>query len=210
MKNLKAFTLAETMIVLVVLGIVAAITIPALVRNQMDAQNRTRLRKAMTVYDTAISKMVVENDFKNTTALINWGNENNCVNTREYFKIVQDGKNGCIFSTSGGLWWNITDITKPIVGFNENDIEAANSSTSFQLFGHFDDSTGSLRVNDLAYEQVADFLSEEEKQLLADLYNFVNNKKSEEDTRTDFQKNCEPINETQCKIGDTIYTKKTL
>ena len=40
-----AFTLAETMIVLVVLGVVASITIPAVVRNQIDAQNRTKLKK---------------------------------------------------------------------------------------------------------------------------------------------------------------------
>ena len=42
------------------------------------------------------------------------------------------------------------------------------------------------------------------------VYNYANNKKTEEDTRSDFQKNCVSINETQCKIGDTIYTKKTL
>ena len=177
-KKRAAFTLAETLIVLVILGIVASITVPALVRNQMEAQNRTRLRKAMTVYDMAINKMVVENNFKSNTALTDWANGNNCVNTREYFKIVQDGKNGCIFSTSGGLWWNITDITKPIIGFNENDIETANSTTSFQLFGHFGEN-GELRIDDMAYELANKYLTNEEKENLNSLYNFVNNVKEE-------------------------------
>ena len=45
MNKNKAFTLAETLIVLVILGIIASITIPAVVRNQIEAQNRTRIRK---------------------------------------------------------------------------------------------------------------------------------------------------------------------
>ena len=40
-----AFTLAETLIVLVILGIVASITIPAIVRRQMEAQNRAKIKK---------------------------------------------------------------------------------------------------------------------------------------------------------------------
>ena len=141
------FTLAETMIVLVILGIVAAITVPALVRNQMDAQNRTRLRKAMTVYDMAVNKMVVENNFKNTTALTNWGNGNNCVNTRAYFKSAQDGANNCIFRASDGVWWDITDITRPRIDLRNGDFNNP-SDTRFQLFAHIDNN-GSLRVDDI-------------------------------------------------------------
>ena len=68
-KKKAAFTLAETLIVLVILGVVAAITIPALVRNQMEAQNRTRIKKAMTVYDMLINKIVVENNLKDDVAV---------------------------------------------------------------------------------------------------------------------------------------------
>ena len=172
-----AFTLAETMIVLVVLGVVAAITIPALVRNQMDAQNRTRLRKAMTVYDTAINKMVVENNFKSNTALTDWGNGNNCVNTRTYFKSAQDGANNCIFRVSDGIWWDITDITHPIIGLRESDLTDLNSSTRFGLVGHFAQD-GSLRVNDVAYENAKG--QEVDKNALAKLFAFVNNEKTSE------------------------------
>ena len=44
----SGFTLAETLIALTVLGIVAAITVPQLVRKQAETANRTKLKKAMT------------------------------------------------------------------------------------------------------------------------------------------------------------------
>ena len=175
MKNKKAFTLAETMIVLVILGVVAAITIPALVRNQIDSQNRTRLRKAMTVYDTAINKMVVENGIKSNDALINEfnadHNNNSCAKSRAYFKSTQDGANDCTFRASDGVWWNIEDITHPIIAFNENDLGEAdvmNSNKAFRLVGYLDDN-GSLRVGDLANA------TGDDKDSLTKLYKFANN-----------------------------------
>ena len=84
----KAFTLAETLITLVILGIIAAITIPALVRNHVENANRTKLKKAMTVYDTALSKIIIENGIKSNDGLITYaGNEeNNCQGSAPYFK----------------------------------------------------------------------------------------------------------------------------
>ena len=169
----SGFTLAETMIVLVILGIVAAITVPALVRNQIDAQNRTRLRKAMTVYDMALNKMVVENDFKNTTALTDWGNGNNCVNTKPYFKVAEENANNCIFRSSDGVWWNIEDITHPIIAFNFDDLDKADeeNNKAFHFVGYLDDN-GSLRVSDLAKA------TGDDQKYLTKLYNFINNIKS--------------------------------
>ena len=151
-----AFTLAETMVVLVVLGIVASITIPALVRRQADAQNRTRLRKAMTVYDT---------------------NNDNCVKPKAYFKTVQDDENNnCIFRAADGIWWDITDITNPKIAFNKADLNEAddlNSNNAFNLIGYLDD-YGSLRVDDLAKAEG------DNKDYLTKLYNFINNKSSKD------------------------------
>ena len=147
-----AFTLAETMIVLVILGIVAAITVPALVRNQMDAQNRTRIKKAMTVYDMAINKIVVENQLKSERAVRDWADANGtCVNSSAYFKVsenlVENGnQNTCKFRTSDGVWWDITDILNPTIGLRPGDLdENANSDTRFKLLSHFDQN-GALRV----------------------------------------------------------------
>ena len=113
--SVKAFTLAETMIVLVILGVVAAITVPALVRNQMEAQNRTRIKKAMTVYDTAINKMVVENNLKSNDALYSsdpnnntaFAPQGNCTRTSAYFKINRtlndDNGTNCRFCSSDNV-----------------------------------------------------------------------------------------------------------
>ena len=114
-RNKKAFTLAETLITLTILGVVAAITIPGLVRRQIEAANRTKIKKAMSVYDTAINKMVIENGIKDNAALVSTaGNaDNNCAGSSPYFKISQGS--GCEFKTSDGLWWNISDIENPII-----------------------------------------------------------------------------------------------
>ena len=58
----NAFTLAETLIVLAILGVVAAITVPTLVKKQSEAANRTKIKKAMRTYDAAIQQMVRVND----------------------------------------------------------------------------------------------------------------------------------------------------
>ena len=44
----KAFTLAETLITLTILGVVAAITVPSLINKQSESVDRTKLKKAMT------------------------------------------------------------------------------------------------------------------------------------------------------------------
>ena len=46
-KKRAAFTLAETLITLTILGIVAAITVPTLINKYIEATNRTKVKKAM-------------------------------------------------------------------------------------------------------------------------------------------------------------------
>ena len=208
-----AFTLAETMIVLVILGIVAAITIPALVRRHVESSNRTRIRKAMTVYDTAINKMVVENGIKNNDALINEfnadKNNNSCAKSRAYFKTSQDGANDCTFRASDGVWWNIEDITHPIIAFNEDDLNKADeeNNKAFHLVGYLDDN-GSLRVSDLAQA------TGDNQEYLTKLYNFVNNKKETssgggEEKPKSFLDNCVKIDDTHYNCdGDMFVPKK--
>ena len=91
-KGATAFTLAETLIVLVILGIVASITIPAIVRRQMEAQNRAKIKKSMTVFDTAINKIVIENQLKSDRAVQDWAGVN-CENSINYFKVNSFSKN---------------------------------------------------------------------------------------------------------------------
>ena len=171
MKNInkkKAFTLAETLITLTILGVVAAITIPAMIQKYIEATNRTKVKKAMAAYEKAIWQMVVENG---NSAISSWadGIANNCANTTIFFKKIQG--EGCRFKTSDGVWWDITDIEHPIIAFNEEDLDDENATNRFELFAH--NENGILRVNDKADE----LLSDDDKISLEKLYDFVNNEK---------------------------------
>ncbi len=52
----KGFTLAEVLITLAIIGIVAALTIPAVVRNYRETQYKTQVKKAFTTLQQAINK----------------------------------------------------------------------------------------------------------------------------------------------------------
>ena len=172
MKNRKAFTLAETMIVIVVLGIIATLTIPALVNKNKESVAKTKVRKAMAAYESALNKMIIENDLKSDDTLTAWAGAN-CANSTNYFKKVQG--DGCIFKTSDGIWWNISDIERPLIAFKQDDLDqtkanAENDMSAFVLVGRFG-TDGSLRVDDLAYETANDTANS--KAQVEKLYNLL-------------------------------------
>ena len=190
-----AFTLAETLITLVILGIVAAITIPALVNRHRESANRTRIRKAMTAYEAALNKMVIENNLKSDGDIDNWVG-NNCANTRPYFKSAQDGANDCSFRTSDGTWWNITDIKNPLIAVNNTaitNLETARTlakdtsdNTTYAMVGRFD-AQGILRVDDPQSETG----NATNQAYLSKLYNFVNGVKAGENSQEiDYSRPC--------------------
>ena len=206
-RKINGFTLSETLIVVVVLGIIATLTIPALVNKNKESVAKTKVRKAMAAYESALNKMIIENDLKSDTALNEWvGATANCGNPSNYFKKVQG--DGCIFKTSDGIWWNISDIERPVISFkeinagNEEQITAnannANDKTAFVLVGRFG-TDGSLRVDDLGYEIRHDY--ESSLAQVQKLYNFLSGKKSSGTEVT----NCDEY-DIICKYkrGDTL------
>lgn len=69
MKNLKqAFTLAEVLITLGIIGIVAAVTIPTLMKNTQDVELKSAWKKAYSTF--AQASMSVKNDYGGTFARI--------------------------------------------------------------------------------------------------------------------------------------------
>ena len=189
-KNLNGFTLSETLIVVVVLGIIATLTIPALVNKNKEFVVKTKVRKAMAAYESALNKMIIENDLKSHETLTAWAgdDENGCANSTNYFKKVQG--DGCIFKTSDGIWWNISNIERPVISFkeinagNEEQITAnannANDKTAFVLVGRFG-IDGSLRVDDLAYEtanSIEDTNGNQSKAQVEKLYTLLGMKKA--------------------------------
>ena len=158
----KGFTLAETLITLTILGVVAAITVPSLINKQMESANRTKLKKAMATYEKALNQMIIDNDIKSDVSALNG---NTCETTRPYFKSIENGYTNCQFKTAVRIWWDISDIQNPIISLKD-EITTANfatmktnaqsfetDKTTFAMIGRIDD-TGVLRINDNGYEQI--------------------------------------------------------
>jgi prepilin-type N-terminal cleavage/methylation domain-containing protein len=60
MKNRKGFTLAEVLITLTIIGIVASLTIPSLVNNVQDAQYKTAWKKAYSTLTQVTQRIVAD------------------------------------------------------------------------------------------------------------------------------------------------------
>lgn len=217
--NKNAFTLAETLITVVILGIVAAILVPNLIKNQVENANRTKVKKAMAAYEKAINYMVIENDLKSTENLRDFGEEEACKYTSEYFKKVQKGDTDCVFKTPDKVWWDISDITNPIIILKEDQRNNSapelmalardlSDKTVYALLGRYDD-IGSLRVNDNGYEQSLSN-NTTNKQYMKKLWYALTHSDS---GFSDFDK-CSLEGKTTCTITkngvSTTYTKYTL
>ena len=177
-----AFTLAETLITLTILGVIAAITVPMLINKQMEAANRTKLKKAMAVYEKALNQMIIDNDIKSSigTTL----NGNNCEKTNPYFKPIKTATgNNCRFQTADKVWWDITDIEHPVISLKDQITTAQESATikgkadslekdkiSFVMVGEI--KNGIVRINDKGAVSAAD------KDYLDKLYGFINKETS--------------------------------
>ena len=184
--NSYGFTLAETLITLTILGIVAAITVPGLINRQQEAANKTKVKKAMTMYEKALNQMIIENDLKTNQAIIDFGAEGGaCANTTEYFKKVEG--DGCRFKTADRIWWDISDIENPLIILNDKkkdetveNLQAlakdTNDITTYAFVGKIDDSNSTIRINDNAFEQTNG--TDDQKAYMSKLYNFINNVKS--------------------------------
>ena len=60
----KAFTLAEVLITLSILGVVAALTIPSLVNRQSEMAAIVKMKKAISQYEQVVEVYMAENEAK--------------------------------------------------------------------------------------------------------------------------------------------------
>ena len=176
-KKKAAFTLAETLITLTILGVVAAITVPMLINKQMEAANRTKLKKAMAAYEKALNQMIIDNDIKGSVKA--WADTvENCGLTNPYFKFINGGN--CRFQTADKVWWDITDIEHPVISLKDQLTDAMVSGVKSNSDDYKDDNTlfsmtgeitnGIVRINDLADSG----LSDNAKANLDKIYAFMN------------------------------------
>ena len=109
--NLKAFTLAELLSVVVILGVVAAIMIPTTIRNTQKRETLTRFKMAYSLLTDITERSRIENggyppSNMNTTTIFN-------TYFRPYLSIAKDcgttnqqGDNRCFAGQNGG-WYNL-------------------------------------------------------------------------------------------------------
>ncbi len=97
-----AFTLAEVLITLSILGVVAAMTIPSLVNRHADMAALTKVKKAVSVYENLASAYMAQNQVSDLKLLAE-----NCDNIRSYFKVTKNS--GCLFTTPDGVYWSIDE-----------------------------------------------------------------------------------------------------
>ena len=107
MPTKKAFTLAEVLITLSILGVVAALTIPSLVNRQSEMAAIVKLKKAISQYEQVTEVYMAENEAQNFS-----GASSTCATLKNYFKMVTDNNNttagsGCVFTTADGVVWSI-------------------------------------------------------------------------------------------------------
>ena len=116
--NKKAFTLAEVLITLSILGVVAALTIPSLVNRQSELAAIVRLKKAISQFEQVTEVYMAENDASDMEGMVRSGNNDAaCSQLSSYFKVVtQTG--GCTFTTADGVEWNFASDGSSVVVYD--------------------------------------------------------------------------------------------
>lgn len=116
MKKLKAFTLAEVLITLGVIGVVAAMTMPTLIKSYNEKVTVSKVKKTYSILNQAIQLAINEHGNLDTWFISGQGNNirNNEIfleNIKPYLKILKNcGNDGnCLFNKeyktmNSGVW----------------------------------------------------------------------------------------------------------
>ncbi len=139
----KAFTLAEVLITLAIIGVIAALTIPSVVQNYQKTQTVTQLKKAYSALANTTNLAIAEHG-----PVITWNLENN--KSKEFadtylIPYLKVSKN-CGYTTSGDCAFKYTYL-------NSNDVQQDTGSTRFYLNDgtfivlHAYDASGTYKVS---------------------------------------------------------------
>lgn len=113
-KHHLGFTLAEVLTTLMVIGIVAALTIPNLANAYKEQSNIAKMKKAAATYANFVTMFLQEEGIENEVEAADIWNENyNCNFIFKHFKSIKviDETYTCTFSTPDGIIWDFTVLT---------------------------------------------------------------------------------------------------
>jgi len=120
----KAFTLAEVLITLSILGVVAALTIPSLVNRQSQLAAIVKMKKAISQFEQVADVYMAENDATDIKGMISTTpTGTTCDNLGNYFKVVEEVNGKCDFMTADGVEW-VFDVS------NKDRVIAYDSKTT--------------------------------------------------------------------------------
>lgn len=115
MKN-NAFTLAEVLITLGIIGVVAAMTLPALVNRVNGAQNRTALLKSYSIFTQALQSLEAAQGYPAKRA--NYAHHTLAPSLKKYLKIAKDcNLSSCVGGTTEG---NDTLVSAVYKNYNQS------------------------------------------------------------------------------------------
>ena len=98
-----AFTLAEALIALTIIGVIAVMTIPNLVNSANDAEYCAGYKKALSVGSAAIEQQILDNKYTTIQARQDENNAQNFKNFSKYFNVSKQ-----CFSNNNNKCWDAT------------------------------------------------------------------------------------------------------
>lgn len=108
LKKFYAFTLSDVLITSIIIGVVAAITIPALVNNAQDKELKKKYFKAYSVLQQAYRLSEVDNSIARRSKWDDEVNHNNFVAVMSKLKIVKSCVDNNVYECwrqKGEMWW---------------------------------------------------------------------------------------------------------
>ncbi len=135
MKKKLGFTLAEVLITLGIIGVVAALTAPALVQNAGTAQGGPKLAKAVSTLENANQNLLVDEEASKLTAIIDGQEEGS--GARKYSSKLADYMKISQYSFEEGANY-INLLNSNNQGSNLSDAVSALGGTGSALLAFFD------------------------------------------------------------------------
>lgn len=187
--NKKAFTLAEVLITLGIIGVVAALTLPTLIQNYKEKQTVTAVKEAYSMFSQALLRMTL--DYPDLLAIINpekTNGENSDLLMKELSKYLKTqkicyneaGAKNCMkeryLTLTGGLgsssYDNQTNVATAILA---NGMVFWVTPGAIETVGHFGiDINGNKKPNKLGEDLFVFFIYRNGKIKLYDEYSKCN------------------------------------
>lgn len=117
MKKL-GFTLAEVLITLVIIGVIAAMTVPTLMNNTQGQENKTAFKKAISAMNQALTlEYALEGNTAASKAIATIMQERtNVINTAATWNGSGTATSGQVLATADGIIYNFSGYSAPATG----------------------------------------------------------------------------------------------